>query len=59
MRFGILERYVMGQLFRTFMLALVTVTTIFSLFVIMAEATRQGLAPQEVMRVLPYLVPGS
>ena len=49
----------MGQLLRTFLLALITVTIIFSLFVIMAEATRQGLAPQEVMRVLPYIVPGS
>jgi lipopolysaccharide export system permease protein len=58
-RFGILERYVMGQLVRTFLLALVTITTIFSLFVIMAEATRQGLAPQEVVSLMPYLVPGS
>lgn len=49
----------MGQVVRTFLLALVTITIIFTLFVIMAEATRQGLAPQEVVGVLPYLVPGS
>jgi lipopolysaccharide export system permease protein len=56
---GILDRYILGQLVRTFALALVTITVIFSLFVVMAEATRQGLAPQEVLALLPYLVPGS
>jgi lipopolysaccharide export system permease protein len=58
-RFGILQRYVMGQVLRAFLMALVAITAIFSLFVVMAEATRQGLAPQEVVAVLPYLVPGS
>jgi lipopolysaccharide export system permease protein len=57
--FGIIQRYITGQLLRTFLMALVTITIIFSLFVVMAEATRQGLAPQEVVGVLPYLVPGS
>ncbi|GIW87314.1 MAG: permease [Isosphaeraceae bacterium] len=59
LRFGILTRYVMGQVLRAFLMALVAITAIFSLFVVMAEATRQGLAPQEVVAVLPYLVPGS
>ncbi len=59
MGFGILQRYVMGHIFRAFALALLTITLIFSLFVIMAEATRQGLAPQEVLSVIPYLIPGS
>ncbi len=59
LRFGIIERYVAGQVLRTFLMALVTITVIFSLFVVMAEATRQGLAPGEVLTVLPYLVPGS
>ena len=59
MGFGILQRYVMGQVLRTFLLALATITIIFSLFVVMAEATRQGLSPGEVIGVLPFLVPGS
>ena len=59
MGFGILQRYVMGQVLRTFLLALTTITIIFSLFVVMAEATRQGLSPNEVLGVLPFLVPGS
>lgn len=59
LRFGIIERYLMGQVLGAFLMGLVTITSIFSLFVVMAEATRQGLAPQEVLAVLPYLVPGS
>jgi lipopolysaccharide export system permease protein len=54
-----LQRYILGQLLRAFLMALLTITVIFSLFIVMAEATRQGLAPQEVLSILPYLVPGS
>lgn len=56
---GILHRYILGQVLRAFLMALVTLTIIFSLFIVMAEATRQGLAPQEVANIIPYLVPGS
>jgi lipopolysaccharide export system permease protein len=49
----------MGQVLRNFLLALTAITIIFSLFVIMAEATRQGLAPQEIAGLIPFLVPGS
>lgn len=59
LRLGLLQRYIVGQLLRTFALALLTITAIFTLFVVVAEATRQGLAPGEVIGVLPYLVPGS
>jgi lipopolysaccharide export system permease protein len=58
-RFGLLQRHIFGQLFRTFALALVTITAIFTLGFIVAEATRHGLNPQEVLGVLPFLVPGS
>lgn len=40
-------------------MALLTITIIFSLFIVMAEAMRQGLAPHEVVSIMPYLVPGS
>lgn len=59
MIFGILQRYVMGQVLRNFLLALLAITIIFTLFVIMAEATRQGLAPQDVVGMVPFIIPGS
>lgn len=57
--FGIIQRYVLGSLLSSFAMAIVALTTIFVLFIVMAEATRQGLAPQEVLMLVPYLIPGS
>lgn len=57
--FGILRRYVMGQILRTFGLALVTITSIFVLFMVMAEASRQGLTPNDILRVIPFIIPSS
>ena len=57
--FGIIQRYVLGALLSSFLMAMVALTTIFVLFIVMAEATRQGLAPQEVLMLVPYLIPGS
>ncbi|HEU5115035.1 MAG TPA: LptF/LptG family permease [Isosphaeraceae bacterium] len=59
MVFGILQRYVMGQVLRNFLLALLAITIIFTLFVVMAEATRNGLAPQDVVGMVPFIIPGS
>ncbi len=56
---GILQRYVIDQVFRAFLLALVTITSIFVLFMVMAEATRAGLAPQDIARIIPYIIPSS
>jgi lipopolysaccharide export system permease protein len=57
--FGILHRYVIDQLVRSFLLALLTLTSVIVLFMVMAEATRQGLSPQVVLRMIPYIVPGT
>lgn len=59
MRIGILTRYVIGQVLRAFLLALLTLTGIIVLFMVMAEATGQGLAPQVVIRLIPYIIPGT
>lgn len=59
MRFGILPRYIMGQVLATFLMALLAISAIFTLFVIMAEAMRQGLGPADVAKILPFVVPGS
>jgi len=50
---------VIGQVFRAFLLALVTITSIFVLFMVMAQASSAGLAPQEIMRIIPYIIPSS
>jgi lipopolysaccharide export system permease protein len=56
---GILQRYVLGEVVRAFTLALLTITSIFVLFMIMAEATNLGLSPREIFNLVPYVVPGS
>jgi lipopolysaccharide export system permease protein len=56
---GILPRYVFGQVLRAFLLALLTLTAVIVLFMVMAEATRQGLAPQAVLKLIPYVIPGT
>ena len=57
--FGILHRYVIDQVLRSFVLALITITSIFMLFMVMAEAARQGLSPQDILRVIPFIMPSS
>jgi lipopolysaccharide export system permease protein len=58
-RFGILQRYVAGEVFRSFAMALLTITIVFVLFVVMTEATRMGLSPREIVNLVPFVVPGS
>ncbi len=57
MTFGILHRYIMGEVVRAFALALLTMTIIFVLFMVMAEATRFGLSPRDIMILVPYVIP--
>lgn len=59
MVFGIIQRYILGEILRAFVLALTALTAIFVLFIVMAEATRQGLAPHEVLVLVPYIIPGT
>jgi lipopolysaccharide export system permease protein len=56
---GILQRYVLGEVVRAFTLALLTITCIFVLFMIMAEAAKLGLTPGEIANLVPYVIPGS
>ncbi|MBX6314416.1 MAG: LptF/LptG family permease [Isosphaeraceae bacterium] len=49
----------MDQVLRSFLLALTTITAVFVLFMVMAEATRSGLSPQDIGTVLPYMIPGT
>ena len=59
MLLGILQRYVLGEVVRAFTLALLTITCIFVLFMIMAEAAKMGLTPRDILTLVPYVIPGS
>jgi lipopolysaccharide export system permease protein len=56
---GILQRYVLGELVRAFVLALLTITCIFVLFMLMAEAAKMGLTPSDILTLVPFVIPGS
>ena len=57
--FGILQRYVLGEILRAFALALTTMTVIFVLFMVMAEAGKIGLTPSDIAQLIPYVIPGT
>lgn len=59
LRFGILQRYVMGEVFRAFGLALLTITCVFVLLTVMTKAASIGLGPYEILKLVPYMIPGS
>lgn len=55
----LLQRMILGQLLRVFLLALTGLTGLFVLAGLVAEATQRGLAPSQVLAVLPLLVPNT
>jgi lipopolysaccharide export system permease protein len=55
----ILQRYVIDQVVRSFALTVIALTAVIVLFLVMAEATRQGLQPYDVVRVIWYIIPGA
>ena len=57
MTFGILQRYVMGEVLRAFAMALLSMTVIFVLFMVMGEAAKFGLSPGDLLTLIPYVVP--
>lgn len=59
MRFGILQRYVMGEIFRAFSLSLLTITCVFVLLTVMTKASQVGLGPKEILNLVPYMIPTS
>lgn len=59
MTFGILQRYVIGEVVRAFAMALLTMTIIFVLFMVMAEATKMGLSPQDILNLVPFIIPST
>ncbi|MFO0890181.1 MAG: LptF/LptG family permease [Isosphaeraceae bacterium] len=57
---SILQRYVSGEILRAFLLALLTMTSIFVLFMVAAEAMRSRLlSPQDIAQLVPYVIPST
>ena len=56
---SILNRMIFGELVRVFVLALVALTGLFLLGGLVAEATHRGLAPSQVLIIIPLLVPST
>lgn len=57
---SILQRYVSGEILRAFLLALLTMTSIFVLFMVAAEAMRSRLlSPQDIAQLIPYVIPST
>jgi lipopolysaccharide export system permease protein len=55
----LLQRMILGQLVRVFLLSLIGLTGLFVLAGLVAEATQRGLAPSQILLVIPLLVPNT
>ena len=55
----ILQRYVIFEVTRAFSLALLTMTAIFVLFMVAAQARDIGLSPQDIVELVPYVIPST
>lgn len=49
----------MGEVLRAFTMAVLTMTIIFVLFMVMAEAAKLGLSPRDIFTLVPYVIPGT
>ena len=56
---GILQRYVIGEVCALFGLALLTMTAIFVLFMVAAQARDIGLSPDDIGHLVPYVIPST
>lgn len=56
---GILPRYVIGQVAKAFFLALLTMTVVFVLVMVFTEASKQGLTPQDISKLVPFIIPST
>jgi lipopolysaccharide export system permease protein len=57
--FGILQRMILWELTKVFVIALVGITGILLMAGIIAEASQQGLGPGQVLAAIPLLIPST
>ncbi len=55
----LLQRMIFGQLLRVFSLSLIGLTGLFVIAGLVAEATQRGLAPSQIISVIPLLIPNT
>jgi lipopolysaccharide export system permease protein len=53
----LLQRYILGELLRTFLFVLLCLTILVNFVGVFQTATERGLGPKQVWEVLPYIVP--
>ncbi|WP_165221366.1 LptF/LptG family permease [Aquisphaera insulae] len=57
---SILQRYVCGEVLRSFLLSLLTMSAIFVLFMVAAEAMKSRLlSPRDIAELIPYIIPST
>lgn len=54
-----LTRYVLAEVSKVFLVALVVLTGMMTLTLLVQEAVKQGLPPGQIPRLLPYILPGA
>jgi len=54
-----IQRMIFVELVRVFLFALATLTSLFLLAGLVAEATQRGLAPSQILTVIPLLIPNT
>lgn len=54
---GIVSRYVLAELLKAFTLSLGVLTLLFIIFGLVKEAREQGLEPQQVVQLIPFVLP--
>jgi lipopolysaccharide export system permease protein len=52
-----LTRHILTQLIGTFLIALLAMTVVLMLAIVAQEAIRQGLGPEPIAKLIPYLLP--
>ena len=56
---SILNRMILGELLKVFVISLVGITGLLLMGGIVAEATQQGLGPAQILAVIPLLIPST
>lgn len=54
---GILQRYVFWDLLRTFTMIVLSLTMLLVVVGVVQEAAKNGLGPEQIVEILPYIVP--
>ena len=55
--YGLLPRYIIGQVLKAFVLALVALIGVIVLFTLIAKAAELGATPGDIARLVPLVVP--